>query len=399
MSSSPADTPSLPTPATPNTAVTASPTPAPPAVAAPATPEAALVAEPQPTQTDTSGPKEIDIVFCVDCTGSMGSYISAAQQNVVKICEELVVSEKADLRFALVCYRDHPPQDSTYVTKVFDFTSSHSKMQTYVGTMQAAGGGDGPEAVTAALHDALYLPYRKNATKFCILIADAPPHGIGENGDGFPNGDPDGKDPIEIAHGMLEKGITLYVASCEPSVSNSYTYATDFFLGIAKITEGKCLPLTSAALLAQVIVGGAAEEASLEALVAQAEKEAKRVAEERRQRNLSVLSDEAMATEVATRFQAQGFTAKKCSVDDVGYASRATHNVDAMYSAKNMEEARTKWTPIKSTVSAPAPDFASSMSRSPRGVAAPMPQSCHRSEGIIETEQVHRLMTKMKARK
>jgi len=26
------------------------------------------------------------------------------------------------LRFAIVTYRDHPPQDSTYVTKLLDFT-------------------------------------------------------------------------------------------------------------------------------------------------------------------------------------------------------------------------------------------------------------------------------------
>lgn len=26
------------------------------------------------------------------------------------------------MRFAVVTYRDHPPQDSTYVTKVKDFT-------------------------------------------------------------------------------------------------------------------------------------------------------------------------------------------------------------------------------------------------------------------------------------
>jgi hypothetical protein len=211
----------------------------------------------------------------------MSSYIKAATTNVKNICQELMASEKADLRFALVSYRDHPPQDSTYITQVHPFTDSLKTMQRACETMSAAGGGDGPEAVTAALYEAANLPYRPNATKFCILIADAPPHGIGEAGDGFPNGDPDGKDPVVIARDMLEKGITLYVAACEPSVSR-YMFAADFFIGIAKITEGKCLPLTSANLLAQVIVGGAAEEASLEALLEEVELEAQKVMEERK---------------------------------------------------------------------------------------------------------------------
>ena len=38
--------------------------------------------------------------------------------------------------------------------------------------MKAHGGGDGPEAVTAALADAFNLPWRPNATKICAAIAD-----------------------------------------------------------------------------------------------------------------------------------------------------------------------------------------------------------------------------------
>ena len=32
------------------------------------------------------------------------------------------------------------------------------------------------------------LSWREEATKICVFIADAPPHGMGANGDGFPNG-------------------------------------------------------------------------------------------------------------------------------------------------------------------------------------------------------------------
>ena len=49
----------------------------------------------------------------------------------------------------------------------------------------ASGGGDGPEAQTAALADALNLEWAEGAAKMVVLITDAPPHGIGEDGDGF----------------------------------------------------------------------------------------------------------------------------------------------------------------------------------------------------------------------
>ena len=42
----------------------------------------------------------------------------------------------------------------------------------------AAGGGDGPEAVTAGMAAALTeLHWRRESAKMVILIADAPPHG------------------------------------------------------------------------------------------------------------------------------------------------------------------------------------------------------------------------------
>lgn len=103
------------------------------------------------------------------------------------------------LRFNFSLLRSFPPflstsssfltaPDSTYATKVYPLTDSLREMQQNVGEMSASGGGDGPESVACALHEALQMDYRKNAARVVIIIADAPPHGIGERGDGFPNG-------------------------------------------------------------------------------------------------------------------------------------------------------------------------------------------------------------------
>ena len=47
-----------------------------------------------------------------------------------------------------------------------------------------------------------------------VLIADAPPHGLEPSGDGFPNGDPEGRDPLEILRNMTVHGITCYTVGC-----------------------------------------------------------------------------------------------------------------------------------------------------------------------------------------
>ena len=57
-------------------------------------------------------------------------------------------------------------------------------MEKDLSSLYASGGGDGPEAVTAALAETYNMDWRPEATKMVVLIADAPPHGIGEYGDG-----------------------------------------------------------------------------------------------------------------------------------------------------------------------------------------------------------------------
>lgn len=130
-----------------------------------------------------------DLVFIQDCTGSQGSYISSATKNIEQICAHIFESGKLqsreDLRVGLVAFRDHPPQDHTYITKNFGFSSDIAKVQKDLSGLYASGGGDGPEAVTAAMFEALNMDWREEASKMVVLIADAPPHGIGEYGDGM----------------------------------------------------------------------------------------------------------------------------------------------------------------------------------------------------------------------
>ncbi|CAM4935893.1 unnamed protein product [Rotaria socialis] len=214
----------------------------------------------------------LDLVFVMDCTGSMSSYIESATSNIRSIVEEIVVSEKSDIRLALVEYRDHPPQDHTFVTRVHDFTAKVSEMKGWLQQCQANGGGDAPEAVADGLHAVLKLSWRTESTKICILIADAPPHGLNPSGDGFPNGCPDGLDPVQIVREMVEKHITLYSVGVEPPI----TLYRDFFMSLAYTTGGQYVPMVNAKLLAKVIIGGVREEISLDRLMQAAEEDINR---------------------------------------------------------------------------------------------------------------------------
>jgi hypothetical protein len=107
----------------------------------------------------------------------------------------------------------------TFITRVHDFTSKVKEMKGWLEQCEALGGGDTPEAVADALHDVLKLSWRPEATKICVLISDAPPHGLDpSNGDGFPEGDPTGVDPIKTVREMAEKQITLYCVGVEPPI-------------------------------------------------------------------------------------------------------------------------------------------------------------------------------------
>ena len=139
--------------------------------------------------------KNVDIVFCVDTTGSMGSYITQSKNTIREIINKFKLKKlDKDIRFGFVGYRDHPPQDSTYVTIHRDLCSG-SQLESYISSVTADGGGDGPEAVLDGLHDCTTkMSWRPDSLKIVIHIADAPPHGkrFVSSGDGFPGGCPKG---------------------------------------------------------------------------------------------------------------------------------------------------------------------------------------------------------------
>lgn len=282
--------------------------------------------------------KMLDLCFILDTTGSMGSYITAATQNIELICDEIINSERLAspdcLRIGLIAYRDHPPQDMSYVTLKFGFTSNPKAVKENLKKLWASGGGDGPEAVTAAMYDALSLDWRPQASKMAVLITDAPPHGIGEYGDGFNKGDPSGHDPLQLARKMAQVGISLFVVACEPAFSG-YSYSNDFFRAIASITSATMLPLTTANLLPHVIVGSAFEQMDMERLI----REVGHAVAERVVVGQESVDD--IARELHEKLLLRNESTKQLIVEDIYRDSpEAQHNVEVWLNAVDIQSAR-----------------------------------------------------------
>ena len=126
----------------------------------------------------------IDVCFCLDTTSSMCGEIEQTKnviQAIIQNIENKVRTEGLQMRFAIVSYRDHHPQDTTYVTQIQDFTDNFEAIK-HVKTLSACGGGDFPEAVHDDLFDsATKLNWADVAgtpiLRYIFHIADAPPHG------------------------------------------------------------------------------------------------------------------------------------------------------------------------------------------------------------------------------
>jgi len=202
---------------------------------------------------------QLDLVFVVDNTGSMGPYIQNVKTKILEIIRTIKKEEMVHrLRVGLVSYRDHPPEETTYVTKKYELTPDTSKIEGYVLEMDASGGGDGPEAVSTALQVMNKMEFLNESAKIAVLIGDAPPHGV-ESGDRWPKGTPDGAKWTEEAKRAFGKGIIIHTVGCFPEITH-YEKGVETYEKIAADSQGRFIPLEKAELLVKIITGLAVEE-------------------------------------------------------------------------------------------------------------------------------------------
>jgi len=119
----------------------------------------------------------IDVAFVLDTTGSMSGLIETAKEKIWSIASTMAQAEPAPyIRVGLVGYRD---RGDAYVTKIVDLSADLDSVYAKLMDFRADGGGDGPESVNQALHEAvneLAWNREQGTYRVVFLVGDAPPH-------------------------------------------------------------------------------------------------------------------------------------------------------------------------------------------------------------------------------
>jgi Carboxypeptidase regulatory-like domain/Secretion system C-terminal sorting domain len=120
--------------------------------------------------------RNVDIVWAVDATGSMGDEIEYLKTELLDVIGSAKgVNPDLSFRMGTVFYRD---KGDEYLTKSSGLSYDVSKTVDFIRKQFAGGGGDYPEAVHSALEDAIFRQkWSEHAVaRICFLVLDASPH-------------------------------------------------------------------------------------------------------------------------------------------------------------------------------------------------------------------------------
>lgn len=123
------------------------------------------------------GKRKADVMFVLDCTGSMGGEINAIRDAITSFADT-INSDGVRVRVGLIEYRDRLIHEEQRVL-TFDgevFTNNPDTFKRQISKLEASGGGDIPESTLDALMLALRQPFATDSNKVIVLITDAPPH-------------------------------------------------------------------------------------------------------------------------------------------------------------------------------------------------------------------------------
>ena len=122
-------------------------------------------------ELQTSG---LEIVFVFDSTGSMTQTIHETKSTIVEMCGVLRALVPS-ARIGLVTYRDHGDKEE-YLVRAVPLAQDPWRVSNFVQHVNAAGGGDRPEAVRAGLKAAIEQQWRPRSQRVVVVAGDAPTH-------------------------------------------------------------------------------------------------------------------------------------------------------------------------------------------------------------------------------
>lgn len=131
----------------------------------------------------------LDMVFCIDGTGSMGGVIDGVKSfcSGMSTAVEEALSDEGKfvdkMRLKIIVFRDFA-EDGGDALEILDFrdpsdSTESTEIMTFINNIKAEGGGDEPENSLEALALAMNSDWSSEGTKgrqLVMLFTDAPPH-------------------------------------------------------------------------------------------------------------------------------------------------------------------------------------------------------------------------------
>ncbi|MEU5847902.1 vWA domain-containing protein [Saccharopolyspora shandongensis] len=132
----------------------------------------------------------VDIVLCIDVTGSMGPTLDQVKENALSFHQQLssVMEDKgrsiSQLRLKVIAFRDFAdsPDNAIEQTGFLTFPEQAHDFDTFVRGLRASGGGDAPESGMEALALAMASDWEQGLDRrrhVIVVFTDAPAHPLG----------------------------------------------------------------------------------------------------------------------------------------------------------------------------------------------------------------------------
>lgn len=161
----------------------------------------------------------VDLVFCIDCTGSMTGLLDMVKNNAITFYQDLTNAMTAKhkyidpLRIRVVAFRDYladGASNAMLTTDFFTLPDDAASFEAAVRSLHADGGGDDPEDGLEALAYAIRSKWNPSGTKrrqVIVVWTDAPTHPLGfaAKDPGYPNGMPKNLDELTTWWGTPER--------------------------------------------------------------------------------------------------------------------------------------------------------------------------------------------------
>lgn len=143
----------------------------------------------------------VDLVFCIDCTGSMRRLLEIVKTNALNFYHDVLRNmEKKhkridEMRIRVIAFRDYiaDGDEAMLCTDFFKMPDEATAFEECVRSLKADGGGDEPEDGLEALAYAIRSDWGTTGTKrrnIIVVWTDASTHplGFGKEAQEYPNG-------------------------------------------------------------------------------------------------------------------------------------------------------------------------------------------------------------------